>query len=183
MHLKKFSFSILSILFLSSCNFGNNEPKADSSSSNDLRETEYAEELKKAPNFTVETIDGNTVSLEQSIEENKPTVIYFTASWYPMCAQNWPAISEVYPEYKDRLNFVSVSIDPTDDKQVMSKLAKEKGFEFPVAAGNPQLMLDFGVDAQATTVGVNEEGYIEFQKNKTVLSADEYRRLFEQLLN
>lgn len=180
---KNFSFSLPFILLLSSCNFGNTEPKTDSSSSNELRETISAKELNKAPNFTVETIDGSIVSLEESIQENKPTVVYFTASWCPMCAQNWPAISEVYPEYKDKLNFVAVSIDPTDDKQVMSKLAQEKGFEFPVAAGNPQLMLDFGVKSQATTVGVNEEGYIEFQKNKTVLSAEEYRNLFEQLLN
>lgn len=182
-YFKNLSFSTIFILLLSSCNFGNSEPKTDSFTSSELQNIETAEDLKKAPDFTIETIDGNTVSLEKSIEENKPTVVYFTASWCPMCAQNWPAISEVYPEYKDRLNFVSVSIDPTDDEKVMSKLAREKGFEFPVAAGNPQLMLDFGVDAQATTVGVNEEGYIEFQKNKAVLSADEYRSLFEQLLN
>ncbi len=182
-NLLKISFSAVLMLVLSSCNFGSNEPKSDTFSSNEIQDVETAEELKKAPDFRVETIDGNTVSLEKSMKENKPTVVYFTASWCPMCAQNWPAISEVYPEYKDRLNFVSVSIDPTDDKQVMSKLAREKGFEFPVAAGNPQLMLDFGVESQATTVGVNEEGYIEFQKNKTVLSADEYRSLFEQLLN
>lgn len=181
---KLYFFSILSIAIMSSCNFGSNEePSKQANASEEPEDLDNNSELEKAPDFSVETIDGRTVSLEKSIEEKKPTVVYFTASWCPMCARNWPAISEVYPEYKDKLNFIAVSIDPTDDEQVMSKLAQEKGIKFPVAAGNPQLMLDFGIDSQATTVGVNKEGYIEFQKNKTVLSADEYRKLFEQLLD
>lgn len=115
--------------------------------------------------------------------DNKPMMIYFTASWCPMCAQNWPAISEVYPEYKDKMNFVAISIDPTDDEEVMAKLAKEKNLNFPIVAGTPQVMLDFGVKSQASTVAVNEEGYVEFQKDKTVLTAEEYRDLFEKLIN
>lgn len=181
---KSIFFSFLTMMIMSSCNFGSNEdPTKEANASEEPENFDKNSELEKAPDFTVETIDGRTVSLERSMKENRPTVVYFTASWCPMCAKNWPAISEVYPEYKNKLNFVAVSIDPTDDKKVMSKLAGEKGFEFPVAAGNPQLMLDFGVESQATTVGINEEGYVEFQKDKTVLTADEYRSLFEKLLN
>ncbi len=137
---------------------------------------------KKAPDFEVTTTDGKKVSLKQSVKDSKPTVIYFTASWCPTCAKNWPALSKVYPEYKDRLNFVAIGIDPTDDEKVMSKLAKEKGFTFPITAGNPKVMIDFGVKSQATTVGIDHKGYVAFQKDMTVLSADEYRALFDQLL-
>ncbi len=141
-----------------------------------------AQAQKKAPDFEVTTIDGKKVSLKQSVKDNKPTVIYFTASWCPMCAKNWPALSEVYPEYKNKLNFVAIGIDPTDDEKVMRKLAKEKGLTFPITAGNPKVMIDFGVQSQATTVGIDRKGYVAFQKDKTVLSADEYRALFDQLV-
>ncbi|MDZ7659023.1 peroxiredoxin family protein [Fodinibius sp.] len=140
-------------------------------------------EQPKAPNFEVTTIEGDTVSLQQSLDEDKPLVVYFTASWCPICAKNWPVLSKLYPEYKDRLNLVAIGIDPTDDEETMRKLADEENFTFPITKGYPEVMRDFGVQSQATTVGVNTDGTIAFQKNKTALSEEEYRELFDGLLN
>ncbi len=174
---------LMGVLLFSSCNFGDSKTSEKQQKTADRENQNENKGLKKAPQFEVTTIDDQKISLEQSLADNKPIIIYFTASWCPMCAKNWPAIAEVYPEYKDRVNFVAISIDPTDDNEVMTKLAQEKNLDFPLVKGTPQVMLDFGVDSQATTVGVNKEGYIEFQKNKAVLTAGEYRDLFEQLLN
>jgi peroxiredoxin len=159
---------ILSVVFLSSC-------------ASDASDQQQAEQ-RKAPDFEVTTIDGVTVSLQESLDNDKPVVVYFTASWCPVCAQNWPVLSEVYPEYEDDLTLIAIGIDPTDDMEVMRNLAEEKGFKFPITKGHPEIMLDFGVESQATTVGVNREGFIEFQKNKTALSAEEYRELFDSLV-
>lgn len=160
----------VSLLFMSSCS--GNTPNT---------QTEFAD-TENAPRFEVTTIAGETISLEQSLEDNKPLVIYFTASWCPLCAQNWPALSEVYPEYKDHLTLVAIGIDPTDDTETMLALAEKEGFTFPVTRGLPEIMLDYGVESQATTVGVSRDGEIAFRKNKMVLSADEYRELFDQLV-
>lgn len=141
------------------------------------------EDLEKAPNFEVTTLDGNTVNLEKSLEEDKPMIVYFTASWCPTCAKNWPVFSELYPEYKDDLNFVSISIDPTDTKEVISNLVEEEGITYPSTWGHPDIMVDFGVKAQATTVGINREGYIEFVKSNTALSKEEYKALFDELVS
>jgi peroxiredoxin len=136
----------------------------------------------KAPDFEVTTVDGQTISLEQSLGDGKPVVIYFTASWCPTCARNWPALSEVYPEFEGRLTMVAISIDPTDTEEVIRELAEEKGFTFPSTEGKPQIMIDFGVSGQATTVGVDRDGYITFKKTGQALSAGEYRELFASLL-
>lgn len=140
-------------------------------------------EEEQAPDFEVTTVDGETISLQSSLDEGKPVVIYFTASWCPICAQNWPVLSEVYPEFEDRLTLVAISIDPTDDMETMRALAEEKNFQFPSTKGIPEIMLDYGVDSQATTVGVNRDGNIEFRRNKVALSADEYREFFTQLVD
>lgn len=150
---------------------------------NALTVTDKKTSLGKAPAFEATTIKGVKVSLDSYLSEKKPLVIYFMASWCPICATNWPTISEAYPEYKDRLNLVAIGIDPTDTTEVMKKLSEEKGFRFPVVPGNPQIMLDFGVKSQATTVGVDLKGNIVFMKEKQSISADGYRELFEQLLN
>jgi len=145
-------------------------------------DSEQQSAADKAPDFEVTTIDGQTISLQQSLEDGKPVVVYFTASWCPTCARNWPAMSEVYPEYKDKLTMVAISIDPTDTEDVIRKLAEERGFTFPSTAGKPNIMVDFGVSGQATTVGVDRDGNIAFKKPGQALSADEFRELFAGLL-
>lgn len=145
--------------------------------------SEKQENLEKAPNFEVTTVSGETIGLQESLDNNKPVVIYFTASWCPICAKNWPTLSEVYPEYEDKLTLVAISIDPTDDEETMRKLSKEKNFQFPVTRGLPDIMLDYGVESQATTVGVDRDGNIVFRKNKVSLSIEEYRELFDELVN
>jgi peroxiredoxin len=180
---KRFRLSTLSVivvLLFSACNFSQSSEKKEVVT--EMKAGSANSDLKKAPQFEVVTIDGQTISLKQSLVDQKPMIVYFTASWCPMCAKNWPAISEVYPEYKDRVNFVAISIDPTDDNEVMTKLAEDKNIDFPLVKGTPKVMIDFGVQTQATTVGINKAGYVEFQKDKKVLTADEYRALFEQLL-
>ncbi len=164
-------------LFISACN----SEKSDTATENNSNKEQN--ELTKAPNFEVTTIEGDMVSLQKSMDEDKPLVIYFTASWCPICAKNWPVLSKLYPEYKDQLDLVAIGIDPTDDEETMRELAEEEGFTFPITKGHPEIMRDFGVESQATTVGVNADGTIAFQKNKTALSEEEYRELFDKLLN
>ncbi len=155
---------------------------SDDNSENEASQPEQ-EQAEKAPDFEVTTIDGNTISLKQSMEEDKPVVVYFMASWCSTCARNWPALSEVYPEFENDLTFVAISIDPSDSEDVIRKLAKDRNFKFPSTEGHPQVMLDFGVSNQATTVGVDRQGNIVFKKPGQALSADEYRSLFAGLIN
>jgi peroxiredoxin len=156
---------------------------ASCTSENKTETSEAVTNSDKAPDFEVTTIDGEIISLEKSLEEGKPLVVYFTASWCPTCAKNWPVLSEVYPEFEDELTLVAISIDPTDTEEVMRNLAEEKNFAFPSTEGNPQIMMDFGVAQQATTVGVDLDGNIVFKKTGQALSAEEFRELFTGLLN
>lgn len=171
------AFLIIFALLINACSSEKPESSATQQANQDQTEVD------KAPDFKVTTVDGQTVSLEQSMKENKPMVVYFTASWCPICAKNWPVLSKLYPEYKDQLNMVAIGIDPTDDEEVMRKLVKEEGLTFPVTKGQPDIMMAFNVNAQATTVGVNPDGTIAFRKNKTALSEEEYRTLFDELIN
>lgn len=169
---------IVFLLLFTACS----SQSSETSESGEPNTKDSATQLEKAPDFEVTTIEGNKVSLQETLNENKPMVVYFTASWCPICAKNWPALSEVYPEYKDKLNMVAISIDPSDTKEVMKKLDAEENFTYPTTWGHPKIMVEFGVESQATTVGINRDGYIAFQKNKTALTADEYRSLFDQLV-
>jgi len=136
-------------VFLTGCTAATNQEKST---------TQAPVVLLSAPNFTVTTTTGSVVSLESYLENGKPTIIYFMASWCPTCAKNWPVLEELYN--RGDVNILAVSIDPTDTAEVLNKLASENDLSFPMVPGNPQLMLDFGVKGQATTVGINSEGKI-----------------------
>lgn len=172
---------ITALYFFVSCTQSNQSDQVQADSSVD--QTQADSNVDKAPDFEVTTIDGETISLSQSLEDGKPVVVYFTASWCPTCARNWPAMSEVYPEFEDRLTMVAISIDPTDTEEVMRNLSEEKNFQFPSTAGHPEIMIDFGVSGQATTVGVDKDGNIAFMRPGEALSADEFRELFTSLLD
>ena len=135
-----------------------------------------------APQFEATTITGEKVSLNGFLETKKPTLVYFTASWCPTCAKNWPSINSVYKTYKDRVNFVSISIDPTDTAEVLTKLANKHGLVYQSVAGNPKIMVDFGVTKQATTIIVNSKGEITF-KDRGHLTLEQYTKLLDESLS
>ena len=134
-----------------------------------------------APDFSLTTTKGEKVSLDGYLKSGKPTLVYFTASWCPVCAKNWPSINTVYKEYKDKVNFIAISIDPTDTNEVLLDLAKKHGLEFPMVSGQPKLMVDFGVRGQATTIMVNKKGEITFmERGHTTLEG--YEKLLKDAL-
>ena len=134
-----------------------------------------------APAFEVETVQGGTVSLEESLEAGRPVVVYFMASWCPSCARNWPALNEVYAEFEGEVDLVGISVDPTDDAETIGALVESGKIRFPATTGQPRVMLAFGVRGQATTVGVDREGEVVFRENGKVLSVEEYRERFAGL--
>jgi len=136
-------------LFLTGCTTATNQEKSTA---------QAPEVLLSAPDFTVTTTTGEVVSLESYLENDKPTIVYFMASWCPTCAKNWPVLEELHN--RGDVNILAVSIDPTDTAEVLNKLASENDLSFTMVPGNPQLMLDFGVKEQTTTVVVNPEGKI-----------------------
>ncbi len=135
-----------------------------------------------APSFQATTINGEDVSLAQYMQTGKPLLVYFTASWCPICAQNWPHLDTMHEEYGDQINIVAISIDPSDTAEVLQDLAQEENLSYQMVPGSPGIMRDFGVNQQATTVGVNTDGKIVFKEEKKALSEDTYRDLVESLI-
>lgn len=137
--------------------------------------------LKAAPSFTVETIEGRTVSSEEYKAEDKPMVLYFMASTCTTCAKNWKNIDEVYPEYKGKVDLVAVSVDPTDDVAVLKKLSDDRGFTFETVAGNPQLAVEYDVKKQTAKFAIDKDGNI-VSRHDGLLTPEEWRELFESVL-
>jgi thiol-disulfide isomerase/thioredoxin len=133
-----------------------------------------------APDFTVNTIDGKTVSLSRLTSE-KPTVLYFFATWCPNCAKDFATLKKVYPQYADKVNFLAVDMDLKESEYQIAGYKQKlsiPGIEF--AAGKKDILADYNVIYTTTKYFVGKDGTI---LNKGVGGIDEntWHKVFQSM--
>lgn len=126
---------------------------------------------KPAPDFTLEDLGGNKVSL--SGFNGKPLLINFWATWCGPCKIETPWLVELQNEY-GRMGFEVVGIStegddlkPDDkegwahDKDAIAKFVKEYHMQYPVLINGDSLANDYGgLDAMPTSVYVDRTGKV-----------------------
>jgi peroxiredoxin len=113
-----------------------------------------------APDFTLETIDGQTVTL--SSLRGKPVILNFWASWCPPCKAEMPAIQHVYEDYRARgLVVLAVNAAHQDTLVNVQAFLTENSLTFPVPldpAGTVNTL--YQVRSLPTTFFIGADGVI-----------------------
>jgi len=116
-----------------------------------------------APEFTISTLDGETVSL--SDYRGKVVFLNFWASWCPPCRAEMPSIESLKTEMAD-CDFVilAVSVDSGNQEKIVKKVQSyinDNGFTFEVLIDNEMtLARNYGVTSVPTTFILDEKGVI-----------------------
>lgn len=136
---------------------------------------------KPAPDFTLPTPDGQTISL--SSLKGKVVVIDFWASWCGPCRAENPNMLKIYEKYKDAdFTILGVSIDQ-DQNAWKEAIAQDKLIWNQVIAqskeGEKTVADQYGVVAIPHTVIIDKQGVIA----GTVLFGDELEAKVTELLN
>ena len=98
--------------------------------------TEPAQEVEpeviEAPDFIVETFEGEQVRL--SDYAGKPVVINFWATWCGYCKLEMPAFDSMYAKYGDDVAFMMVNLTDgsRETKEIAAAFLTEEGYSFPV---------------------------------------------------
>ena len=84
-----------------------------------------------APDFTLETIPGGTVTLSEL--RGQALLVNLWATWCPPCRAEMPAMQRMYEEYKDQ-GFVVLAVDMTyqDDPTAVPVFIQENELTFPI---------------------------------------------------
>jgi cytochrome c biogenesis protein CcmG, thiol:disulfide interchange protein DsbE len=117
---------------------------------------------KPAPNFTLRTLDGRTVSL--SSLRGRPVIVNFWASWCNPCRKEFPLLRSTLQKYKaDRLAVVGVSFEDIDSDA--RAFAKDEHATWPLAVDidNGLTAKTYGVRSVPTTYFVTPQGVIADQ--------------------
>ena len=87
-----------------------------------------------APDFTLETLDGKSVSL--SSLRGKAVLVNFWATWCEPCKIETPWLIDLQKQYgSEGLQVIGIAMDDSGSKADISQFAKEKGMNYPVLLG------------------------------------------------
>ena len=126
---------------------------------------------KPAPDFILENLSGQTVSLASF--KGKPLLINFWATWCGPCKIETPWLIELQNEYAAKgFEIVGISTEGDDlqpgdtegwarQKAAIAKFVKEYHMQYPVLVNGDSLATKYGgLDAMPTSVYVNREGKV-----------------------
>ena len=81
-----------------------------------------------------------------SLTADKPTVLYFFATWCPNCARDLAAVKDIYPQYADKVNFLAIDIDLKEsENQIASYKQRMNLPDIEFAAGKRSILADYNI--------------------------------------
>lgn len=121
-----------------------------------------AKEGFTAPDFTLDLLDGGTVSLAEL--RGKVVLVNFWTSWCPPCRLEMPAIEKTYRNYKDLgLVVIGLNLTAQDSEQAAANFVKEIGVTFPIALDRDNAVGNlYRVTALPTSFFIDRNGVIRF---------------------
>ena len=135
------------------------------------------------PDLSIQTIDGGTFSLSESLKTHDLVLINFWATWCPPCRMEFPFLQEAWEKYADRVDVIAMSIEKTDTLKVLKNFAKENGLTFNIGRDENNLLDKMRGDAIPTTLIVNRDGKVVYVEVGAMTSVKDFTDLFDSLLN
>jgi peroxiredoxin len=145
----------------------------------------YSESLiqagRKMPDFSLKSIRGKQLSLEENFDENA-VVLFFFAIWNKTSVNEALKLNEIYEKYKYLgLKVVGVSFDTSKDK--LESFIDTNNITFPVVCDykywDSEYVKQFGVRAVPDIILVNKTHFVENRNIKTselIVTFEEWRK-------
>jgi len=161
-HKLKYELSILIFIVLMTFLFGcSKNSKADNNDSSDNStkvQSKVTKDEKSAPEFSLQSTDGKTVSLKDY--KGKIVILDFWATWCGPCRRGIPDLISLQDKYKNDLRVIGISLD-TSTKNDVIPFAKKFNINYPVVYGDENITKDYGgIEAIPTTIVIDQNGGI-----------------------
>ena len=110
----------------------------------------------EVPDFTLETVDGETVSL--SDYRGQPVVLNFWATWCTPCREEMPLLQETYEAHQDA-GLVMLGVNVRETPEAVAGFLKEVDVDFPVLLDTDSAVVNrYLVTSLPMTFFIDREG-------------------------
>ncbi|MEM7279644.1 MAG: TlpA disulfide reductase family protein [Pseudomonadota bacterium] len=114
----------------------------------------------KAPDFSLTTFTGNTMSLAE--QKGDVVMINFWATWCGPCRQEMPILDELFTRY-ERAGFQLLGVNIDDEPARAKAMIAELGVSFPVLFDSDKKVSElYDVQAMPVSVMVDREGVVRY---------------------
>ena len=128
--------------------------------------------------FTVTTMDGETLTLSELLDEKKLVMLNF---WYidcSACQLEFPALEESYKKYSEDVAVIALNPKTSDSDASIGIFRNQYGLTFDVARDNVGLTGAFGVNNFPTSVFIDRYGAITFIEIGALTETKYFDKLF-----
>ncbi len=127
---------------------------------------------KKAPQFTLRTLEGHKVSLEDY--RGKAVLINFWATWCAPCKLEMPWFVDLHKQYAPQgFEILGVSEDDTKDRSKIGQFSQKIGVNYPILIGDDAASKAYGgVEFLPTSFYVGRDGKV-IEETAGLISRDE----------
>ncbi len=136
-----------------------------------------------APDFTLASVDGKTITLSQL--RGKVVLLDFWATWCAPCRLAIPHLNDLHKAYRKRgLEIIGLSLDKGSPERVR-RFAVNMGIEYTIIMADDDLVKNYGISPIPTTYLIDRDGYISnkwvgFSQNLMSKIAAETERLLSK---
>jgi peroxiredoxin len=117
----------------------------------------FSAENPKAPDFTLQDMNGKSVSLNSF--KGKNVLLYFTTTWCPYCKREVPELKEMHQKYKGRLEILAIDMNESKAK-VSSYIEKYQIPYTTLLDSDGSVGIDYSVRGVPTAVLVGKDGRV-----------------------
>lgn len=137
-----------------------NTDKNETTQNQVAQNQEYPAETFIAPNFTLQTLDGKSVTLSQL--RGKPTFVNFWNSWCPPCKAEMPDLVKEYNVYKGTVQFLGVNLTTNNDSVEGAKgFVQNFQVPYPILIDSSGIVGEkYNVSAVPTSMFIDKNGKI-----------------------
>ncbi|HLC40786.1 MAG TPA: TlpA disulfide reductase family protein [Methylomirabilota bacterium] len=113
------------------------------------------EPRRKVPDFSLQDLDGKTVTLKEF--RGKVVFLNFWATWCPPCREEMPAMQKIYTELQDK-GLVMLAVNFMETPNTIRPFVKEHKLTFPILLDSGTVMVSFGVLGLPATYLIDRQG-------------------------
>ena len=106
-------------------------------------------------------------------------LINIWASWCGPCRNEFPHMQEAYEAYKENIEIIALSCEPTDTAETLTTFADNLSLTFPIAQDTVNLSGKFEAYSIPTSIVVDRYGVICFKMAGAMPSVESFTRLFD----